>query len=120
MLKYFDSLDGVTSKRYVDTTAIIGFIDPYAIESARWSSDPQHYPPVTYIDMVKYFVLGSSPFYSMKDFKNYKSLNSYDRFVAGWVNKFESATLKSNSESISHIVVRTKVIHSQQMNESFL
>ena len=71
MERYIESLDADARRRYIDKTAIIGGHDPYSFTDTMWSSDPVNFPSVTYIDMVNYVVLGQSPFYTMKDFKNY-------------------------------------------------
>ena len=90
MERYIESLDADARMRYIDKTAIIGGHDPYSLTGTMWSSDTVNFPSVTYIDMVNYFVVGQSRFYTMKDFKNYRSLESYDRFVSGWVRKVET------------------------------
>ena len=84
-----------------------------------WSSDPVNFPSVTYIDMVNYFVLGQSPFYTMKDFKNYRSLESYDRFVSGWVRKVETYKyIYCDTKPMAYYVVRGKVNHIQRLSET--
>ena len=70
MAKYLDSLPADAPGRYLGKTAVIGTLDPSTIDGEWWSMDPEDYTQITYIDMGNYFVLGSSPFYSMAEFKN--------------------------------------------------
>ena len=71
--------------------------------------------------MVNCLVLCSSPFYQMNEFKNYESLDAYDRFVSGWVRKVEAVNIYSNSDNnkvLKFVVVRSRVNHSQRLSES--
>ena len=51
----------------------IGGQDSYEIVAAHWSNDPEDFPPLTYIDIANYLVLGRSPFYNISEF-DYKGL----------------------------------------------
>ena len=69
--------------------------------------------------MVNYFAFGQSPFYTMKDFKNYRSLVSYDRFVSGWVRNVETYKyIFCDTKSMTYYVVHGRVNHSQRLSES--
>ena len=118
MAKYLDSLPADAPGRYLGKTAVIGTLDPSTIDGEWWSMDPEDYTQITYIDMGNYFVLGSSPFYSMAEFKNNKSLQSYDRFVSGWLRNVEVYRYESVSDKVNiHFVVHAMVNHSQRMSE---
>ena len=81
--KHFQTLTGDAHKRYLEKISIIGGQDPYVILDVEWSTNPDMFSSLGYFDIVNYLVLGSSSFYSMVEFKNYKSLEAYDRFVSG-------------------------------------
>ena len=119
MAKYVETMSQEAKKRYAEKTAVIGGQDPYSIPASSWKSEPAGFPLLTYIDMVNYLVLGRNPCYSMQDFKNYKSLGSYDRFLSGWVRKVEVFKFDCvDTRPISYYVVRAKVNHSQQLSEA--
>ena len=113
-------MTGDAHKRYLEKISIIGGQDPYVIPDVEWSTNPDMFPSLSYIDIVNYLVLGSSPFYSMVEFKNYKSLEAYDRFLSGWVQKVQVFATSCNVEGsiLNMSVVRAKVNHSQRLSES--
>ena len=115
--KYMESLNATAHARYLEKISIIG--SPFAIPEQHWSTDPAALPSLTYIDMVNYLALGRSPFYEMKDFKNYKSLKAYDRFLVGWVRKVQSFEYRFvDKEQAAYYVIRAKVNHSQRLSEA--
>ena len=54
------------------------------------------------------------------EFKNYKSLEAYDRFLSGWVQKVQVFATSCNVEGsiLNMSVVRAKVNHSQRLSQS--
>jgi hypothetical protein len=84
-METYDLLDKVAKGRYMEKIACVRKQDPYQIEQAKWRSDSKLFPAVTYVDLVNYLIFNPSPFYTLKAFENYKSLEAYDRFVCGWV-----------------------------------
>ena len=60
-------------------------IDPYEI-AKEWEDDVNLWPAVTHVHVCMYLILTPSP-YSQSDLLNYKSLDSYQTFVKGWVRQ---------------------------------
>ena len=85
MENYKETLDKEAHRRYLEKISDIGDVDPYQIEKSKWSRDHALFPNVTYLGLVNYLIFHPSPYCTIKDFQNYKSLEAYDRFVCGWV-----------------------------------
>ena len=84
--KRYHDLDGVSRKRYDEQISIADGIDPYTLKKSQLSSEFEHFPRITYPDIVNYLLFAPSP-YSRDDLKNFKSLESYNHFVCGWVRE---------------------------------
>jgi len=81
------SLTGDVKRRYLDKIEVLGPRDPYFLmkdSSIVWTTDSEILPPITYPDIFNYLVLTKS-FYTLEQFKAYKSLDAYNFFVSGWV-----------------------------------
>ncbi|XP_014679849.1 PREDICTED: uncharacterized protein LOC106819776 [Priapulus caudatus] len=110
---YRETLDSVCKARYLNKLKVIAGIDPYEIEKGDWSKDISEWPEVTYPDIVNYLVFNQSA-YTLQELKAYKSLESYNYFVSGWVL------------DIGHLIVSDKCVisgrvkHSQRMNDTCL
>ena len=65
---------------------LIGGNDPYQIQLSSWLDDVDLWPSTTYIHVGMYLAFSPSP-YTGEDLLNYKSLDCYRRFVAGWVRE---------------------------------
>ena len=78
---YAKKLDLTSKKRYLDKITLIG-VDPFALTSAQLCDAVV--PSVEAADLVNYLVLSTSH-YTTAQFKAYKSLESYNHFVSGWV-----------------------------------
>lgn len=85
-IDYVDTLDQISRERYVNKIKLIGARDPYTIGTKEWRDDPDIFPDVTYPDIVNYLVFQQSV-YSLEDLKAYKSLESYNYFINGWVKE---------------------------------
>ena len=84
---YKDTLcDPQSRKRYEDKLALLGGKDPYEIPSEAWKDDVELWPSTTYIHVGMYLVFSPSP-YTGQDLLNYRSLECYQRFAAGWVKE---------------------------------
>ena len=82
---YIDSIADVHSKeRYREKLQYIGGQDPYELPRSLWIDDVDKWPSTTYIHVGMYLAFSPSP-YTGEDLLNYKSLDCYQRFVAGWV-----------------------------------
>ena len=76
-------LSDASNKRYSDKLKLI---DPYEVAKNEWKDDVDLWPAVTHVHVCMYLILTPSP-YSEKDMLNYKSVDSYQNFVKGWVKQ---------------------------------
>ena len=83
---YFLSLDDQSKRRSKVKINIIQGYDPYQIKKEELSSGISKFPPVTYPDIVNYFLFSLSPL-TKEELKAYKSLDSYNQFVSGWIKE---------------------------------
>ncbi|XP_067654064.1 uncharacterized protein [Haliotis asinina] len=118
MENYANLLDKVSRARYLEKTVVIDNEDPYRIPRSEWSDDHKYLPATSYVDIVNYLVFSPSPFYSLSDMRNYRSLEAYDRFVCGWVRDIVSYVHLSVQDGKAIHVVMSKVMHSQRLNEA--
>ena len=82
---YQDSIKNpLDKKRYLEKLAYINGEDPYVIPREEWMDNVDCWPAVTYIHVGLYLLFTPSP-YTKENLQNYKSLDSYERFLAGWV-----------------------------------
>lgn len=110
---YRDTLDVMTKARYLDKLKIIDNKDPYEVDKAEWSSDMSKWPEVCYPDIVNYLVYSQSA-YTLVELKAYKSLQSYNYFISGFVQDIKHLKISDKSLFLA------KVKHSQRMNEASL
>ena len=82
--EYLKSLDNKMAQRYKEKIGIIKNLDPYTLKRKELNENIELYPAVTYPDMVNYFLFAPSPLTS-DEIKCYKSLQSYNNFLQGWV-----------------------------------
>ena len=82
--KFQDEFHPPSRKRYMEKISVIGGIDPYAIKSQKFDCNIENFPAVTYPDIVNYLIFGSSPF-TANQLKAYKSLESNNQVIQGWV-----------------------------------
>ena len=84
---YQDSMQKIEDKkRYREKLALIDGDDPYAIPREEWTDNVDFWPAITYMHIGLYLLFTPSP-YTREDLQNYKSLDSYARFLAGWVRE---------------------------------
>ena len=83
---YFLSLDDQSKRRYKVTLNIIQGYDPYQIKKEDLSSDISKFPLMTYPDIVNYFLFSLRPL-TKEEPKAYKSLDSYNQFIPGWIKE---------------------------------
>ena len=82
---YKDSIADKSSKeRYLSKLELIDSQDPYKVLKEDWKDDVDLWPNTTYINVGMYLLFSPSP-YTQEDLENYKSLECYQRFIAGWV-----------------------------------
>ena len=58
--------------------------DPYTLSENEFSVDFDNFPSISYPDIVNYLVFRPST-YSADDMKAYKSLETYNHVIEGWV-----------------------------------
>ena len=63
---------------------LINSLDPYELMKEDWKDDVDLWPNTSYINVGMYLLFSPSP-YTQEDLENYKSLEYYHRFIAGWV-----------------------------------
>ena len=73
-------------ERYREKLKLVNGMDPHEVEKRDWTDDLDLWPAVTHVHACMYLILTPSP-YTEKDMLNYKSLNSYQNFVKGWVRE---------------------------------
>ena len=82
---YKDSLTDESSKqRYLKKLSLINDQDPYETVKEDWKDDVDLWPSTSYVNVGMYLLFSPSP-YTQDDLENYKSLECYQRFIAGWV-----------------------------------
>ncbi len=80
---YSSGLKGdAESRRYTEKLCYIGGLDPY--KTKDWVDEVDLWPTISHIDIGMYLLLTPSP-YSGDELKNYKSMDCYRNFIAGWV-----------------------------------
>lgn len=85
-MSYVESLCGVEKTRYMRKIQAVG-VDPYSLKSKELSNTPECLPNIVWGDIIHYLVYGVSE-YTMEQFRAFKSLESYNLFVCGWVKEF--------------------------------
>ena len=69
--------------RYSDKLKLVDGIE---VKKNEWRDDLDLWPAITHVHVCMYLILTPSP-YSDNDMLNYKSLESYQNFVKGWVRQ---------------------------------
>ncbi|XP_028415046.1 uncharacterized protein LOC114538132 [Dendronephthya gigantea] len=83
--KYLETLTNDSRKKYQEKLNLINNIDPYNVSSNFFTESMEMWPNIEYPDIVTYFLCSTSR-YTKEQIKAYKSLESYQYFIAGWVN----------------------------------
>ena len=89
-------------KRYLEKISCVG-IDPVLIPDKTY--DPECLPPVESMDLLSFLVLDTS-YYSKDQFKDYRSLQSYNQLVSGFVSSVKGQQIGNK------YIVSGKVRHS--------
>ena len=109
---YFDGItDSASKRRYKEKLQYISDKDPYELKLTEWKNDLELWPSVTHVHVCMYLILTPSP-YTEKDMLNYKSIDSYQNFVKGWVRRLLVMHISDN------VVIIGKVNHSQRLNDN--
>ena len=84
---YIDSLKNSQAKaRYKEKVDKIGGLDPYETTRSEWEDNIDLWPSVTSVHIAMYLLVTPSP-YTGEDLINYKSMDCYCHFLAGWVRE---------------------------------
>ena len=75
-----------SKRRYNEKLKLLDGIDPYEVDKKEWQDDLDLWPAITHVHACMYLILSPSP-YTENDILNYKSLDSYQNFVKGWVRQ---------------------------------
>ena len=81
---YLAGLNLDDKKSYEEKLKKISNIDPYNLSASFYSDSSENWPSIEFPDMVNYLLFTSSR-YTNDQLKAYKSLDSYQYFIAGWV-----------------------------------
>lgn len=81
---YRDSLSAENREMYDEKLKFIAGIDPYAVSDNFYSQSMEEWPEIEFPDIVNYLLFSTSKL-TKEQVKAYKSLQSYQYFVAGWV-----------------------------------
>ena len=73
-------------KRYKEKLKLIDDFDPYETEKKDWNDNVHLWPTISHIHIGMFLLLTPSV-YSGDDLLNYKSMESYRTFLAGWVRE---------------------------------
>ena len=107
---YANTLDLHVKKCYLEKISCVG-IDPVLIPDKTY--DPECLPLVESMDLLSFLVLDTS-YYSKDQFKAYRSLQSYNQLVSGFVSSVKGQKVGNK------YIVSGKVRHSQRMNHPFV
>ena len=80
----FHSLENKSRKRYLEKIKSVGDMDPYTLKKYGLLSDFETFPSICYPDVINYLLFAPSPL-TKEELKNYRSFESYNHFVCGWV-----------------------------------
>ena len=94
-ISYTGSLSGEGKARYLEKIKLIDNRDPYAIENNQWSKELKNEPNVEHGD-IAIFLLVTTSFHTNEEIKAYKSLESYNQFLNGWVTDVKVCRFNEN------------------------
>ena len=103
---YVKGLGTRVKERYLEKISLIG-VDPASISMEQFNRECL--PPIEDSDLLGYLVLEMSH-HTRKEFKAYKSLNSYNKMVTGFVQSVRGKMICNK-----YYAVVSKVRHSQGM-----
>lgn len=95
---YAAGLQSSVKKRYIEKIAFINYIDPYNPNvklSPKKATSGDNFPKIYNIDIYNYLVLRTS-YYTHEQLKAYKSLESYNVFISGWVHSVKYCEINGN------------------------
>lgn len=96
---YFSCLEGETRQRYTNKSLLTDGIDPYIISKGNWSGNTDHFPSISFRDLVSYLLFTKSA-YTTDELRSYKGLEAYNEFVSGWVREVQVKQLETCGRGI--------------------
>lgn len=106
---YSKLLSADRKKRYSVKISKIDNVDPYTLKKSDFVYEQDFYPKITYPDIVNYLLFAPTPVTS-EEMKNYKSLESYNQFLCGWVKEIGIRLYQSDSICLVYGRVRKQVL----------
>ena len=103
--KIFQELDPQHASRHRQKIAAIGDVDPYTLKKDDLSADIEHFPSVTYPDIVNYMLFAPSPMTS-EELKCFKSLEAYNHFMQGSVKEIDVKSFEDGKVTVTGRVSR--------------
>lgn len=112
--EYYDSLDYISQRRYIDKLKVRGvkIPDPYSISDDFWIDDPTKWPDIEFGDVYTYLIDREGMF-TKESLNAYRSLDAYNYFYNGYVQ-----TVYYYSVEQSMCVLKAKVNPSQKAPDS--
>ncbi|XP_048735015.2 uncharacterized protein LOC125650616 [Ostrea edulis] len=109
---YFQCLDTASQGRYKKKLSLLNLDQcPYETEKGKWEDNMKMWPDVMYPDIFTYLI--DSPGVHTKDaMKAYKSLQSYNYFLSGYVQTVFSIRIGKDK-----VLFKANVNHSQRTTE---
>ena len=92
---YFSKLDLKVKERYKEKIKLIENVEQNTLQKEAFTENIDCFPKITYPDIVNYFLFVPSPLLK-EQLKAYKSLESYNHFVSGWVKDVGVKLFKNN------------------------
>ena len=112
---YYSKLSAVSKTRYLEKISKIGGVDPYSLPESEFSKCQEDFPDIDYPDICNYLLYSPSPV-SLEEMKNFKSLESYNQFLCGWVRDVGVKLYDVGDKMIS--LIRGRVLHSQRLSDT--
>lgn len=97
-MQYIDELDVNAKLRYLDKIKKIGGRCPYQMQYDKQVT----FPPVSLVDITEYLIHGVSA-YTKQQFRNYKSLESYNQFKCKWVHNVRTKAIGEYSVVLGEV-----------------
>jgi len=111
---YFYDLEDAEKSRYCQKLNKLGGIDdPYLQEPTAVGEDWKNWPSVEYPDIYNYLIQTPS-LYTGESLKSYKSLEAYNYYANGWIDKVK--VIKLTKLADPHYMVTAAVRHSQKLS----
>ena len=88
-------LDLKAKERYKEKIKLNENADLYTLQKEAFTESTDCFPKVTLPDIVNYFLFAPSPL-TKEQLKAYKSLESFNQFVSGWMKDVRIKLIKNN------------------------